>query len=624
MAIRAKADNLSLDYPEHAGSIAPLIDFTEVWAHRDMLRQACARLTGDASRAEDLVQETFLSALKSGERLDRRTSIGPWLTTVARRRSIDEIRGRQRVSVVAVPPEPAPSYVDDPVEQVLNQELVAQLRAAVNTLTDRERQLLLRQAAYGMSLAELAAEEQTSVASVRSVLARARHKLRVTLERNGALGVLPVPRVLVSLRDKFARWAVQFESALPALTGVSAHVGNVVVAVLAALATLIAGGAPVPTDSIAMVGYGDSDEPAYSAPLTTTTPVTVAQPPETSPPPANPAATSSTVPSLPNGLTVPTLPPDSADQIEESSVYALTSSNDGQHIFAAANTFTAEKAIYKSSDGGATWTRLLPAQNYEGGRILLSPDYPTDPTLFAVGPKALYRSDDGGASFIPVTPGNGDALMSPGFADGDARILTAGPRILEYWDSGKVSATHATPTGSARMLVPAGSFDSDGAVLVASTTVTTASPLTGAVYRCTPAACSEPVVVPGADKTPYLWKSSSGSVFAWTDSRILRSDDDGASFAFVSTPNFTVNTLAEEPDGDILMAARRDKSASGLYRSSDNGVTWSPLGSGTVVASSPSVKEVAVLPDGTILVGGIVGGGIRCSADGGTTWTARC
>ena len=109
MAIRARSDNLSLDHPEAvaASPVAPVHDFSELWAHREALRQACYRMVGNEATAEDLVQETYLRALSSNARLEEHRSVVPWLATVARRRSIDELRFRRRLSVVDTLPEPA-------------------------------------------------------------------------------------------------------------------------------------------------------------------------------------------------------------------------------------------------------------------------------------------------------------------------------------------------------------------------------------------------------------------------------------------------------------------------------------------------------------------------------------
>lgn len=628
MAIRARADNLSLDYPEHTGSPASLVDFAEVWAHREVLRQACVRLTGDVARAEDLVQDTFVSALKSGDRLDRRSSIGPWLATVARRRSIDEIRGRQRVAVVATPPEPEPYGSDDPADHVVGQELVQQLRAAVDTLTDRERQLLLRQATYGMSLAELAAEEDTSIASVRSVLARARHKLRITLERNGALGVLPLPRALVSLRDKFNRWAVQFEASLPTLTGATVHVGNAVVAVVVAVATMFGSGPPLGGEAVAMIGHshdglaagvvpgGPSSVRAGAGPSA----AGPAQPTPNYQAPPSPVA----LRSPDTGVPLPTLPKDSNTAVEDAQMQWLSASEDGQYVFAAGLNNGGNRTVFRSADGGATWTRLQ-ADGYRGGRVLVPPTYPHKPTLFVLDELALYRSDDHGTRFVPVAPARGGAIFSPAYAAGDERLLLGGSPVVEYWVStgmtNPIPGTLGRPP--TRTVLAADSFLTDGALLLGATVTTLTATQVGAVYRCTPTACGAPLFLPGTVRYPQLKRLADGTIAAWDGMGMYLSTDEGASFQAINSPvPYGYETIVGLAPGELLLGVSVHTTATGLFHSTDAGASWAGIGFGTPLQRG--AFDLVRLSEDKIIAAPIAKTGIRCSLDGGATWAPSC
>ncbi|MBM3493243.1 MAG: RNA polymerase sigma factor [Armatimonadetes bacterium] len=52
------------------------------------------RLCGERSRAEDLVQETFVAAYKGRETFSGRSELLPWLLGIAWRRNRDAVRGR--------------------------------------------------------------------------------------------------------------------------------------------------------------------------------------------------------------------------------------------------------------------------------------------------------------------------------------------------------------------------------------------------------------------------------------------------------------------------------------------------------------------------------------------------
>lgn len=166
---------------EGSGEPRPRVDFEELWSHRDALRDLCRRIVGDAATAEDVVQDTYVRAWNNLEQLERRPSLMPWLATVARRRSIDELRRRRRSTPVEVLRDEATRPELDPGESTAVGETVERVRDALTALTERERQLLTRRVELGLSLAELADEEESSVGSVRSVLSRARTKLRISV-----------------------------------------------------------------------------------------------------------------------------------------------------------------------------------------------------------------------------------------------------------------------------------------------------------------------------------------------------------------------------------------------------------------------------------------------------------
>ena len=56
-----------------------------VRSHRPRLYLLAYRLTGDRETAEDVVQETFLAAFRSIEKVDPRPSLNPWLNTIVLR-----------------------------------------------------------------------------------------------------------------------------------------------------------------------------------------------------------------------------------------------------------------------------------------------------------------------------------------------------------------------------------------------------------------------------------------------------------------------------------------------------------------------------------------------------------
>ena len=71
------------------------------WVDRygDALLQYAVTRVGDRETAEDLVQETFLSALKARGDFDRRAAFSTWLIAILRRKIIDHYRKDARTLV---------------------------------------------------------------------------------------------------------------------------------------------------------------------------------------------------------------------------------------------------------------------------------------------------------------------------------------------------------------------------------------------------------------------------------------------------------------------------------------------------------------------------------------------
>jgi len=159
---------------------------------QDVLFRAALRLTRRRDEAADLVQETCLRALGAERRLDLRPfGLRPWLLTILRNVFLNE-RGRRRRgrevplgdSAVALPgpvPGGRPAR-DEPLDW---EQVDERLKAAVESLPGRHRDVLLRRVVDGRSYGELAADLDIPVGTVMSRLHRARQLVAASL---GAAG----------------------------------------------------------------------------------------------------------------------------------------------------------------------------------------------------------------------------------------------------------------------------------------------------------------------------------------------------------------------------------------------------------------------------------------------------
>lgn len=139
------------------------------------------RLTGDAGRAEDVVQETLLRAWRHPEALADRP-IRAWLFTVARNLVVDQARARrsrpQETGDEALAVVPA----DDELERAVESWAVAE---AMAVLRPEHREVLLEVYYRGRSVKEAADTLGIPAGTVKSRTYYALRALKLALEERG-------------------------------------------------------------------------------------------------------------------------------------------------------------------------------------------------------------------------------------------------------------------------------------------------------------------------------------------------------------------------------------------------------------------------------------------------------
>jgi RNA polymerase sigma-70 factor (ECF subfamily) len=142
------------------------------------------RLVGDRALAEDLTQEVFIRVFQGLPKFSLRSKFTTWLFQVTKNRVLDELRASERRprALVAIDDAPPLEVVDAPVEQV---ETIAALWAAVDELnTDLKMALLLRDV-VGLSYNEIADSLDTTLATVKWRIFKAREEVQLSLAREG-------------------------------------------------------------------------------------------------------------------------------------------------------------------------------------------------------------------------------------------------------------------------------------------------------------------------------------------------------------------------------------------------------------------------------------------------------
>ncbi len=166
----------------------------ELLAQAGWVRALALRLARDPSRADDLAQQTLLTALQ--RRPDGERPLRPWLARVLARLHKNQARGEARLrrrERAAARPEGSSPGANELLEQLEEQQRLARMVAG---LPEPYRAVVLRRYYSGQSPAEIAAISGCSPATVRSQLARGLARLRAELdaraaaERRGTLSIL--------------------------------------------------------------------------------------------------------------------------------------------------------------------------------------------------------------------------------------------------------------------------------------------------------------------------------------------------------------------------------------------------------------------------------------------------
>jgi RNA polymerase sigma-70 factor, ECF subfamily len=146
--------------------------------HAGAVQGFLARMVRDGALAEDLLQTTFLSVVRSRDRFERGTRFGPWLMTIAANAARDALRRRQhREAYQDSAPGPAPvaAAPGDP-------GMRKRLEDALQRLSPDQREAILLHKLEGWSYEEIASMRGISVSAARVRAHRGFEKLRQLLD----------------------------------------------------------------------------------------------------------------------------------------------------------------------------------------------------------------------------------------------------------------------------------------------------------------------------------------------------------------------------------------------------------------------------------------------------------
>lgn len=150
-------------------------------------------LVGNADEAEDLAQEVFLRVYRNRKKYSPSAKFSTWLFTIANNLAMNALRNRGRKPLVpligsdtnanGVRPEEqlAKANGETPSFGMRQAELADRIRAALDTLNERQRMAVVLNKFEDMNYAEVAEVMGLTPKAVKSLLSRARARLRDAL-----------------------------------------------------------------------------------------------------------------------------------------------------------------------------------------------------------------------------------------------------------------------------------------------------------------------------------------------------------------------------------------------------------------------------------------------------------
>jgi RNA polymerase sigma-70 factor, ECF subfamily len=152
--------------------------------HIDGLYGYALTLTRNRTDAEDLVQETYLRAIRALGRLRDDSNVKGWLFTILRNIWLNELRQRRKAPEIldVEVDERTVNLVDEgaknPHDVYVGDMEQRHVRAAIQKLPEEAREVILLREWEGLSYQEIATVLDCPVGTVMSRLARARSRLR--------------------------------------------------------------------------------------------------------------------------------------------------------------------------------------------------------------------------------------------------------------------------------------------------------------------------------------------------------------------------------------------------------------------------------------------------------------
>lgn len=153
--------------------------------YQNLIFSICLKLTGDYFAAEDLTQETFLSAFQYIDTFDGQSEKA-WICRIASNKSIDYLKAAKRREVPTLQEDMAEEPMesgDDPLQKVINKEVMEDMKNRCQNLKPPYDEVATDYFIRGKTTKEIAISKNEPLNTVQTRLYRAREMLKKTLSK---------------------------------------------------------------------------------------------------------------------------------------------------------------------------------------------------------------------------------------------------------------------------------------------------------------------------------------------------------------------------------------------------------------------------------------------------------
>ncbi|KAA6301470.1 MAG: ECF RNA polymerase sigma factor RpoE [Candidatus Ordinivivax streblomastigis] len=154
------------------------------YAYKDKLLGFLLRITGSGNEAEDIVQEVFLKIWQDREKATQIKNLNAYIFKIAQNRMIDNLRkfSREKLSLSDIPMD-VEEVNAQPDDILVEKERNLMFQEAVNQLSGQQKKIYLSHREQGVSLKDIAKENNLALSTVQNHINRALNNIREHLSK---------------------------------------------------------------------------------------------------------------------------------------------------------------------------------------------------------------------------------------------------------------------------------------------------------------------------------------------------------------------------------------------------------------------------------------------------------